>query len=74
MCAIPRKVFSILDYPEPEDATQLKKFFGLCGQFGKFFPDLSHMGKSLRELLKKGRKFNIGPVERQKFDDIKEAL
>ena len=50
--AIPRKVYSILGYPEPENEAELKRFLGLCGQFGQFFPDLSHMGKPLRELLK----------------------
>ena len=72
--ALPRKIYLILEFPEPEDETEIKRFLGLCGQFGKNFPDLSHMGKPLRELLKKGNTFHFGPVERTNFNDIKEAI
>ena len=47
---------------------------GMCQQFGKFFPDLSHMGKPLREQLRKCNDFNFGPVEKKHFEHIKEAI
>ena len=74
MVPLTRKVISILDFPEPQDETELKRFLGLCAQFGKFFPNLSHMGKPLRELLKKDNIFHFGPVEKQHFNDIKQAI
>ena len=76
MKALPRKIYSILDFPDPEDETELKRFLGLCGQFRIFSssPDLSHMGKPFRELLKKGNTFHFGPIERKHFNDIKEAI
>ena len=74
MVPLTRKVISILDFPEPQDETELKRFLGLCAQFGKFFPNLSHMGKPLRELLKRDNIFHFGPVEKQHFNDIKQAI
>ena len=50
---VPRKVASIMNYAEPRDEIEMKRFLGMCNQFSKFFPDLSHMAKPLWQQLKK---------------------
>ena len=65
--ALPRKVYSILQYPQPENEAELKRFLGLVGQFGQFFPDLSHMGKNLRDLLNERKSFQHGACREAKF-------
>ena len=52
----------------------MKVFLGLCVQFSKFFPDLSHMTKPLREKLKKQVEYEFGPVEKMHFENIKQAI
>ena len=49
----PKKVSSIMQYPEPLDESSMRSFLGMVNQFSKFFPDLSHLCKPLRERLKK---------------------
>ena len=71
---LPRKVTVIQDYPEPRDEPEMKRFLGLCAQFLKKIPDLSHMAKPLREQLKKSIDYQFGDIERQQFDNIKVAI
>ena len=70
----PRKVAAIQAYPEPLDESSMKTFLGMTNQFSKFFPDLSHVCKPLRERLKKEIVYEFGPVERKHFNLIKEAM
>ena len=68
------KVASIQAYPEPLDESSMRTFLRMCNQFSKFFPDLSHLCKPLRERLKKEVVYEFGPVERKHFELIKEAM
>ena len=52
----------------------MRTFLGMCNQFSKFFPDLSHLCKPLRERLKKEVVYDFGPVERKHFELIEEAM
>ena len=70
----PRKVQVIQSYPEPASSHDMKVFLGLCVQFSKFFPDLSHMTKPLREKLKKQVEYEFGTVEKMHFENIKQAI
>ena len=70
----PRKVAVIQSYPEPLDESSMRTFLGMVNQFSKFFPDLSHVCKPLRERLKKEVVYEFGPVERKHFNLIKEAM
>ena len=74
MHPLPRKIAVIMDFPEPQDETELKRFLAMCQQFRKFFPDLSHVGKPLKEQLKKSNDFIFGPVEKKHFEYVKEAI
>ena len=40
----------------------------------KFFPDLSHMMKPLREKLKKSIDYTFGDIEQKEFDHVKEPI
>ena len=62
---LPRKVKVIQEYPAPQNEAEMRRFLGLCVQFLKFFPDLSHMTKSLREKLKKFMDYTFGPWSRR---------
>ena len=70
----PKKVAAIQAYPEPLDESSMRTFLGMTNQFSKFFPDLSHVCKPLRERLKKEVVYEFGPVERKHFNLIKEAM
>ena len=69
-----RKVTVIQAYPEPRDKQEMKCFLGMCAQFSKYFPDLSHMTKPFKEQLKKLIDYHFGDVEKHPFDNIKEAI
>ena len=70
----PKKVSSIMQYPDPLDESSMRSFLGMVNQFSKFFPDLSHLCKPLREKLKKDVIYEFGPVEQLHFKKIKEAM
>ena len=46
----------------------------MVNPFSKIFQDLSHICKPIREQLKKVNKYNLGPVERKYFEQLKEAM
>ena len=52
----------------------MSRFLGLCVQFSKYFPDLSHMMKPLREQLKNSRHYTFGALEQNEFGNIKQAI
>ena len=70
----PKKVAAIQSYPEPLDESSMRTFLGMTNQFSKFFPDLSHVCKPLRERLKKEVVYEFGPVEKKHFNLIKDAM
>jgi hypothetical protein len=53
----PSKVAGIAEFPIPKNVTQVRSFLGLANQLGTFLPDLSHMTRKMRSLLKKGVAF-----------------
>ena len=63
-----------MQYPDPLDESSMRSFLGMVNQFSKFFPDLSHLCKPLREKLKKEVIYEFGPVEEKHFKMIKEAM
>ena len=71
---LPRKGTVIQDSPEPWDEPEMKRFLGLCAQFSQRILDLSHKAKPFREKVKKSIDYQFEAIERQQFDNIKEAI
>lgn len=63
----PDTVAAIKKFKSPTDTTSLKSFLGLAVQLGHYVPDLAHMTRKMRMLLKKG-------VAWQWLDDHEEEL
>lgn len=53
----PEKIQAILQMPEPEDVTSLKRFLGMVTYLAKFMPHLSEMTEPLRRLEDKNVEF-----------------
>ena len=53
----PEKIQAILQMPEPEDVTALKRFLGMVTYLAKFMPHLSEMTEPLRRLEDKNVEF-----------------
>lgn len=53
----PEKIQGILQIPEPEDVTALKRFLGMVTYLAKFMSHLSEMTKPLRRLKNKNVEF-----------------
>ena len=68
------RIRGIQEFPTPTNRTDLRSFFGLANQFGKFLPDLAHVMSPLRPLLKQDCKFEWSKVEDKTFMAIKEIL
>ena len=47
----PRKTAAIQAIPQPSSITELRRFMGMVNQMSKFFPNIAHLSKPLRELL-----------------------
>ena len=48
------KILAIVDWPPPENLTQLRGFLGLCGFYRKFVSGYSQHATPMTDLLKKG--------------------
>ena len=72
--ADPDKIRAIVDFPSPENLTDLRAFFGLANQLGQFLPDLAHTTQPLRGLLKRDAAFLWLPEHEQAFGKTKKIL
>eukprot|EP00877_Chromochloris_zofingiensis_P013639 jgi/Chrzof1/8529/Cz03g14150.t1 len=65
------KVKSMVEWPKPEDASQLRSFLGLCGFYRRFVPGFSKVTVPLTELLKDGVDYKWDFEQRHAFDTLK---
>lgn len=73
----PEKVSTMLNYPRPTTATEVKRFIGMCSWYRRFIKDFSSLTSPLNDLLKgKKKKQNIEwtPAAEESFTLIKRAL
>lgn len=73
----PEKVASMINYPRPTNATEVKRFLGLCSWYRRFIKNFSSLVSPLNGLLRGRRKKQ--PVSwtkeaEESFTRIKEAL
>lgn len=72
--ADPAKLAGIQNFPAPTNISELRGFLGLVNQLGHFVPDLAHMCKPLRELLKKNVAWQWTIIQETAFKEVKELL
>ena len=68
------KVKAVAEAREPQTATEVRSFLGLVNFSGRFIPDLATISEPLRNLTKKGVKFNFGPEQKNAFEKLKQRL
>ena len=70
----PEKIQAILQMPEPEDVTALKRFLGMVTYLAKFMPHLSEMTEPLRRLEDKNVEFQWLEQQSLAMNTIKKFL
>ena len=70
----PEKVKAVIDFPTPQNTTDVKSFLGLAGYYRKFIPQFSKIAKPLTDLLKKDRKWQWGAEQVESFHLLQTAL
>jgi Reverse transcriptase (RNA-dependent DNA polymerase)/RNase H-like domain found in reverse transcriptase len=68
------KVTSVLNWPRPESAKEIKAFLGLCGYYRRFVEGFAEIAAPLYELLRKGRKFEWTGRCDESFERLKTSL
>ncbi|XP_014668933.1 PREDICTED: uncharacterized protein K02A2.6-like [Priapulus caudatus] len=70
----PAKSKAIVDFREPQDVNELRRFLGMANQLTKFCLHMAESTKPLRDLLKKSAAWLWGPAQTAAFKDVKEEL
>lgn len=68
------KINAVLSFRPPSSESEVRSFLGLVNYMNKFIPDLANIAQPLRELTRKGVKFEWGPNQKTSFERIKEYL
>jgi hypothetical protein len=70
----PAKVQVVQDWPEPNNAAELRSFLGLAQYFRKFIQGYAQSVCCLYDLLKTNAVFNFTDKHRQAFEQVKYSL
>ena len=70
----PKRTDGISKFPVPTNITELRGFLGLVNQLGFFIPDLAHVTRDLRALLKKNVAYLWLPEQQTAFEETKRLL
>jgi hypothetical protein len=70
----PKKTAVVADWPEPTTLRELQSFLGLTNYFRRFVYRYSHVARPLTLLTGKGKFHPFGPVEKEAFAALKQAL
>ena len=68
------KIEAVVNAPQPNTPEQVESFIGLVMYYGKFIPNVSTLTAPLRELTKKGIKFQWTVECQQAFEKIKNEI
>jgi hypothetical protein len=68
------KVQAILDWPTPENVTDVRSFLGLCSFYRKFIRWFSELAAPMTDLTKKDRKFVWDDEADKSFNRLKTAM
>ena len=72
--ADPQKVQAIIDLPQPQDESEMRRVLSMVNQLGKFIPDLATVTDPLRALLKDKAAWLWGPAQDAAFSKLKTLL
>lgn len=70
----PRKVTSILNWPEPRSIKQLQSFLGLANFYRRFILNYSKIATPLTSLNRKGSHFKWTEKAQEAFDSLKKSF
>jgi hypothetical protein len=70
----PDKVQEVMDWKPPTTVRQIRSFLGLAGYYRRFIPDFSRIAKPIKELLKKGAKFEWDQKCEDAFHTLRQHL
>ena len=68
------KFSAILNYPEPQNADEVKRFTAFCNYYRRFIPYFAELTAPLNALLRKGVKFEWNEKCKKSFDCLKRKL
>ena len=64
----------IMQYPEPKNLKQLRRFLGMASWYRKFLPDFARIADPLTRLTKKNFRYMWEEEQQQAFDHIKALI
>jgi hypothetical protein len=70
----PDKVQEVMNWKPPTTVRQIRSFLGLAGYYRRFIPDFSRIAKPIKELLKKGAKFEWDQKCEDAFHTLRQHL
>jgi len=70
----PKTTESVVNFPIPKNAKDVKSFLGLAGYYRKFIRNFSQIAKPMTNLLKKDTKFYGNNLCQKAFAQLKELL
>jgi len=68
------KIKKVLKWPQPQNATQVRGFTGLCGTMRIWIPNYSQLIRPLTELIRKGTEFIWTERQQEAFDLMKQII
>ncbi|XP_055309417.1 uncharacterized protein K02A2.6-like [Sitodiplosis mosellana] len=68
------KVKAVQEFRVPKNAEEVRSFIGLVNYVGKFIPNLATISEPLRQLTKRGVRFEWGREQQLAFDTFKDRL
>jgi hypothetical protein len=70
----PKKIQTILDWPEPRKIKELQSFLGFANFYQRFISDYSDIVVPLTRLLRKDTAWTFPDPAREAFDNLKKAF
>ena len=70
----PSKVEAVSSWPRPTSVTEIRRFLGLAGYYGRFVQDFSKIVSALTRLTKKGVDFVWSEECEKSFEELKKRL
>ncbi|OWY99560.1 RNA-directed DNA polymerase [Phytophthora megakarya] len=67
-------VRSVVEFPEPTDSAEVKRFVHMTGYYRRFAPDFASRASTMTKLLRKGVVWRWGQLQQAAFEDLKRAL
>lgn len=70
----PKKIKSIVEYPQPKTVKDIRAFLGLTGYYRRFIKNFADIAKPMTELTKKEKDFSWGQSQQKAFETLRNSL